>query len=655
MEKHTVFLNFIPEDQAIAEQIHDALNAAHIPVYVPPQNTAKDTILEITSQIEALAKNEGIMLVILSQRAIHNSLFISNIQYLCELTRERMALLVFQIEDLPGDNAVALYSSQAFLLRTEQDARKDLEKIITRVKRMLGMEESPLLERFPITQKGIKRVFVWVAILIFIVAIINYFFPIFGKKDGSPTQLTIEPFSGESVEQGLIVDRRFVPAYAYNDDPAAEAPFSYNPVHMFKTLTFDDPIYENLLDTTNVRFHYPPSINEMDLFLVKQSKGVLQLSASAQDIRDRLLDVRFNYLFDLSNTTYIGIRFRMEDYQGWTDVQDQIVGSINISSYLHLVDFNINKQTISIPWISDDLYELGDEWHALEFVINPDTFWATISLDGKEIGAGYFYPNGRKLVSQLFITYEMEATTDWVHFYVDEIRYGGESTILLATTPDQIDYHSTPEEIYSYNNFNDGFLLESTKENSQNIKISNGEVEFSIPAGQDFERTSIEIKDVPFSEINYIALKYRLPAGYSDCAHLFIKIQNELYFEKLGEDIEFEIGECCSSFNAALYSGMIDRKVGTVENYQPDSWHSLEMAIFKPDCVDCGDPYSLFVWHDGNVLHYFELRHLALLADPAYTSSVIVGVNRGSREEGNYLGEIDEITMGYVSSSVGNE
>jgi hypothetical protein len=126
----------------------------------------------------------------------------------------------------------------------------------------------------------------------------------------------------------------------------------------------------------------------MDLFLVKQSKGVLQLSASAQDIRDRLLDVRFNYLFDLSNTTYIGIRFRMEDYQGWTDVQDQIVGSINISSYLHLVDFNINKQTISIPWISDDLYELGDEWHALEFVINPDTFWATISLDEKKLEQG---------------------------------------------------------------------------------------------------------------------------------------------------------------------------------------------------------------------------------------------------------------------------
>lgn len=650
MEKHTVFLNFVPEDQAIAERIRNALNTTHIPVYVPPQNTGKDAILEITNQIEALAKNEGIMLVILSRHAIHNSLFISNIQYLCELTKERMALLVFQIEDLPGDNAVALYSSQAFLLRTEQDSRKDLDKIITRVERMLGIEEPPLLERFPITQKVIKRVFVWVAIFVFIVAIISYFFPIFDKKNDSMTQLTMEPFSGESVEQGLIVDRRFAPAYNYDGDPAAEAPFSYNPVYLFKTLTFDDPQYENLFDGTSMYESSANQITENDLWILKQSKGVFQISSSAQDNQRRNPTIQFNYYFDPTSTTYIGIRFRMEDYLGWTDVASQMLGRMGISDF-QFMELNLNKQTMITCFDYDTVYDLEDDWHVVELVFEPETTFLTIYLDGMAISSGNYPEELNLMHSHLWISNDMEATTEWVHFYVDEIRYGGEYLIPVAEIADQSAYHFSPDLFYYRNDFEEGLLLESIKENPHYIHVSDGEIIFRVApiSGNDF--TEIAIEEIPLSEVNYVALKYRYFQEAGECANLSILIHNETYFDAVDAYIQMMMINC-GDYWGDIGKNKISQLMINEENQQPDYWHSLEILLISPG--EGEDDYHVQLWSDGKLVHDWETSDPGYLTAPDQFSSIIFTISGGHTGDSYLQIEIDEIVLGKVFPNAGN-
>jgi len=656
MEKHTVFLNYVPEDQTIAERIRTALNAAQIPVYVPPQNTGKDAILEITSQIETLAKNEGIMLVILSQHAIRDSLFISNIQYLCELTKERMAMLIFQIEDLPEENAVALYSSQAFLLRNGSNIEKDLEKVITRAKRMLGMEGFPLLERFPITQKVTKRVFVWIAILTFLAALVNYFHPFLGKSNGATSKITLEPFSGESVEQGLIVDRRFVPEYDYEDDPAAQAPFSYNPVYLFKTLTFYDPQYENLLDGTNAYESSANQITENDLWILKQSKGVFQISSSAQDNQRRNPTIEFSYYFDPTSTTYIGIRFRMEDYLGWTDVESQMLGRMGISDF-HVITLNLNKQTMTTYFDPDMVYDLENDWHVVELVFEPDKTLITILLDGVIISSGNYPKELNLRHSQLWISNEMETTTDWVHFYIDEIRYGGNDPIPVAKTADQSAYHFSPDVIYYQNDFDEGLLSESILENAQYINISDGKINFSIPPRLDEEQepelSTIALEEIHFSEVNYIALKYRYLQEADECANLGIIIRNKLYFNLVNSYIEGTIEGCGSTFFENVGRNHMSRLIGTEENQQLNYWHNLELIII-PSHNDENN-YRVQLWADAKLVHDYGTDDPQYLTGPEQLTSINFSVFGGFTADSYAQAEIDEIRVGYVSPSIGSE
>ena len=74
-----VFINCVPEDLPWVGEVKKRLELAGLSFCVPPAALDPVTQNELVEKIRAIAVEHGCMLCILSNRAVTNSLFISNI------------------------------------------------------------------------------------------------------------------------------------------------------------------------------------------------------------------------------------------------------------------------------------------------------------------------------------------------------------------------------------------------------------------------------------------------------------------------------------------------------------------------------------------------------------------------------------------------
>ena len=120
MNKKQVFINYIPEDRVVAEQIRDWLTAEGIVCAMLTEVDSLEAHFRVVAQVEDTIEAKGALVVVLSKAALKSCWLISNAQYSCELAARRPVLVVYQIEDLPQDHPLALYYAQAAVIHASK-------------------------------------------------------------------------------------------------------------------------------------------------------------------------------------------------------------------------------------------------------------------------------------------------------------------------------------------------------------------------------------------------------------------------------------------------------------------------------------------------------------------------------------------------------
>ena len=301
-----VFINCVPEDFPLAEEIKKRLELAGLPYYVPPANLDPVTQNEMVEKIKGIATAHGCMLCILSNKAVSNSLFISNIQLMCESARTSRVLINYQVEQLENDLSIRLFDSQAYLVKKTGHPSEDISKVIQRIHQIL---HSPTWNIFQylsrhISRKALIRLFITTLILGIGGAILfNALQPApVAPLLPTPTPVVLYvPFSGQSQDLGLTVDVRSVPEYTPDTDPALEAPFSFQPTTILEQQDFSDPTFEHTYDGRKWLFTY--MLDDVSSIAVNQTNGVLQLAVAPVGDKQLNMAVSSKYLFNLEQLT----------------------------------------------------------------------------------------------------------------------------------------------------------------------------------------------------------------------------------------------------------------------------------------------------------------------------------------------------------------
>ncbi|MCJ7626019.1 MAG: toll/interleukin-1 receptor domain-containing protein, partial [Anaerolineaceae bacterium] len=327
MNEQQVFINFVPQDLETANQIREKLEAENISCYMLPAVDDMETHFKVVQQIESMIDAKGAIVTIVSREALKNNWIISNAQYSCELAGRRTMLVIYQIEEIPQNNPLALYYAQAVVINASRKTDTSFSKLVNNAKRILQRIDVPDTFRpRRIPQKIIKRIVVITAVLGMLLGIGNYFLQMISEANRNLPQVIAtpvvfdDPFSGESLDQGIIIDRRYVPESMPPGNPQAEAPFHFQPEYIYKRFSFDDPALENVnpIDEGG----YSGSITLADQYIIRQTNGVLQYAVAPQ-INGGVGNSGFhstwffNHLIQTGDFEYMGLRFRIDDYQGW--------------------------------------------------------------------------------------------------------------------------------------------------------------------------------------------------------------------------------------------------------------------------------------------------------------------------------------------------
>ena len=128
-----------------AEQLKTELQKAGIQILLPEYKGELADVKTTIQQIESIAENGGVMLLLLSAKAVKDPLFISNTQYFCELTGKKQSLLFCKIEDLPKENAITLYYPRGVMINISSQLQNGMKKVVINAKRLLGMETQGMM------------------------------------------------------------------------------------------------------------------------------------------------------------------------------------------------------------------------------------------------------------------------------------------------------------------------------------------------------------------------------------------------------------------------------------------------------------------------------------------------------------------------------
>ena len=654
MENPIVLLNFVPEDKAAAEKLKDGLVNCGFSVVMPGETTSLQATERLIKEIETVAEKNGLMVLVLTKNAIHDNLFISNTQYFCELAGKRQTLLICKMEEVPRENPVALYYPRAITINASSDETKWMPKVEESARRLAGLLTSSHSSPRRISKRAIQSI-TWIVASLAILGGIGSFFMDFynerqaiieaAKAAAQEPVVINEPFQNESIDQGLIVDQRFLPSYVAAGDPSAEAPFSKEPAFVSQRLTFDDPRFENTIDNSMIGFQNV-SIREEDFKLINQQNDVLHIAATTSEEIKQKIFIPIKYFYSVSDVSYMGIRFRIEDYQGWSDIDKPMGGYIGTDDFpLGILD--LSKQTISN---GDKTVFLGTTWHALESVIDADTNTITVLLDGEELAKLHELPASYDL-TYLFFQVSLDYSTDWASLDIDEIVYGGDAPVSTHKEPEDAIYNFTVDDPIYENSFSDLSINQYITSNQNAFSVEDGKLQVHFNQGLQSDQANIRIPTEPITETNYYSLKYRIvdtPNKYwTYNGFLDISIQN------MNFDDSTQLS-CQTSLHSSLYRIQTSPQemqeiVGSVDNFQAGLWHTMEIVIVPT--TENNNFYTIQFWHDNILMTEKTIENPDLFTDDSSPLFVGYSIYPGDLSFGPITVEIDEITRGFLPES----
>ena len=654
MEKSLVFLNHVPEDGAVAESLKNQLQNSGFSVVMPEEIFTLQDMDRLLRQLETVAAKNGLMVLVLSSNAVKNNLLISNTQFFCELTGKRQALIICKMEEVPRENPVALYYPRAITINASSDETKWMPKVEESARRLAGLLTTGHSSPRRISKRAIQTIAVIVASLATLGGIASFFLDFYHERQAiieaakaaaqEPVVIN-QPFQNESIDQGMIVDQRFLPSYEAVGDPSAEAPFSIEPAYVFQRLTFDDPRFENTIDNSMIGFQNV-SIREEDFKLINQQSDVLHIAATTSEEIKQNIYIPIKYFYSVSDVSYMGIRFRIEDYQGWSDIDKPMGGYIGTDDFpLGILD--LSKQTISN---GDKTVFLGTTWHALESVIDADTNTITVLLDGEELAKLHELPASYDL-TYLFFQVSLDYSTDWASLDIDEIVYGGDAPVSTHKEPEDAIYNFTVDDPIYENSFSDLSINQYITSNQNAFSVEDGKLQVHFNQGLQSDQANIRIPTEPITETNYYSLKYRIvdtPNKYwTYNGFLDISIQN------MNFDDSTQLS-CQTSLHSSLYRIQTSPQemqeiVGSVDNFQAGLWHTMEIVIVPT--TENNNFYTIQFWHDNILMTEKTIENPDLFTDDSSPLFVGYSIFPGDLSFGSITVEIDEIKRGFLPES----
>jgi hypothetical protein len=453
------------------------------------------------------------------------------------------------------------------------------------------------------------------------------------------------PFADESIDQGLVVDRRALPVYQATDQPDQAALFYYEPAAIHERITFDDPEFENSLDYSVIG-EQNESIREGDLRSMIQQNGVLHMAARTAFQDEVNVYITVNHLFSLADTSYIGIRFRLGDYQGWSDAHQPTEGYIGTDSF-PLAGIDLSRQIISLNGQS---VFLGTAWHTLEGVVSADQRQLQIYLDGKPFTQVNGLPQSYWM-NRLGIAYTVRYATDWVNLYVDEIVFGGDAPLKFASETEEAKYHYSLETPEYFNDFQDASVNQSIVEGDRFQTIEEGHLRVDFPQGKMQMSSEIAIPTQSLDQVNYYAAKYRViqtPQKFWNYDGFF---QIGLESPQFPQQFELIIQ---ASLDVARYSGSAGERqyfeaVGSEQNFQTEGWHTMEWVMFPAEEGDSA--YLMQYWFDQRLISERLINNPDGIDYVSTPLKIEYSISSGDASFGPISVEIAELVSGYLPLS----
>jgi hypothetical protein len=665
MDKKTIFINCAPDDHAIGEKIQEELQANGFSCYYPNDDDTVAQTFSLVEKLDEISHSGGIMVAILSESALENARFISNVQYFCELSGKKRVIVFYQTDSISRENPVALYYPQSVLVKGKNKIHASLNNVVINVKRLLGIKTPPTIPK-RIPAKVIWRWALSVVILSLMAGVISFFRqemntppePIIMPATPTPIVMNI-PFSQDSIDQGLIIEQSSMPLYQPKGNPKEEAPFYHQPETLTKILTFTDPAFNNVFKADEI-IHHGSNIGNTDLFVVKQINEVLQISVQGQ--RPTYQDFAFRYYFPLSEIQYIGIRFKLGDFSGWITPEEETNVDFNLSGTecIFLGQIDMQRQLYK----TDPDYFLGTTWHTLEMIFDHDQQEVITFLDGNEVDRSSQNLELNQL-SQLSSSLSVFSSTEWLSLYIDEINYSVVPNQPPAENPEDAPFSLIPDELHFQSQFNDAFLEYNVSGYTDNLSMKDEQMAFHIPESVSGNEYWISLTPEPLSAVNYYAIRYRFDPMPIDPwllgRNLSMKLVPNTKQDRVDEDsIIFSISnnsllypEFLMTLRPSVYSsedesiGQFSGLYGGPDNLEAGYWHTLEYLIY-PTTDSTG--YHAQSRIDGFIISDGPI-YLPQLEDNPETARLrlVIDVFSGAYGTQPFSGKIDEIITGYVN------
>jgi hypothetical protein len=650
-----IFINFVPEDFPHLEEIKKRLELAGLRYYLPPADDNPVNQHAIVEKIKEIAGSHGCMLCILSNQAVSNSLFIGNIQLMCETARSSRVLIEYLIEDLGNDQSIRLFASQAYQVKRSRQSSEDGTDIIKRINQVIhppARNVFKFLLRY-ISGKALIRLFIAVLVLGVGGSILFNVLQPAPSEPNLPTPTPVVmfvPFSGQSQDAGLIVDARSVPDCIPETVPVLEAPFLFHPATILDHQEFSDPAFEHTYDTRKWLFSY--MLDDVSSVAVTQTNGVLQMAVAPIGGQALSIGLNSKYLFNLEQLSYLGFRFRLDDYQG--RVQD---ATIFRSAFSMVPGEAVTNLDISINGISQILsnehdISLGSRWHTVEMLGQPDKHFMDLYLDGKKIRTISFTDDQLVLWRHYGFSMLVSNTSDWVRIQIDEVIFGADRPIPQTIRPEDASYRFTPDTVALHEGFETSALDQALVDGAGFVSQSQGVVSFRIPAGKDNPGIQFRYPGKPISENNYYAARFRFTSPddnyWANWASLYIGLVN-LTFQSQG-GFNLYLGSMRQELNFQGHSGSnnVTNAFAYNQNAAPGNWHTLEMII-EPVTAGSLD-YTVSYWVDGGLLGRSNLQDSAPFLDASAPLVAVIQINSGSNRQNVFSGDIDDLVIGAISA-----
>jgi hypothetical protein len=652
-----IFINCVPEDLSHAEEIKRRLEIAGLLYYTPPVKLNPALQVDMVEKIRGIAVRHGCMICILSQNALSNSIFISNIQLMCETARNNRVLVFYQVEQLESDQNVRLFTSQAYQVKNSAHTSEDVSMVIKRINQILQPPTRnvyQILSRI-VSRKALTRLLVTVAVLAVIASVLFNFSQKAPPAPVLPTPTPVviyAPFSGQSQNAGLAVDTSKVPDFKPDTDPAVAAPFAFQPAYVYMQDNFNDPAFDHSYDGQKWALNYN-QLESVPGMAINQANGVLQLAVAPTGEQRAYLIFNSKYMFNPQQVTYLGYRFRLNDYQGKIKENTSVNGGFTYQ-YDDIPDIpNLQFDGLSQKmFINNTEIALGSHWHTLEMVSQKDKKLIDVYLDGTKINTLSLDEGQFDRWMHANFAIGVSGTTDWVSLQIDDVIFGGDGPGAPALRPEDAAYRFTPDTIDLHEDFSTPLPQQVLRNGSEFVTQSGGALAFRFPAGQDDQVINLEFPTKPINENNYYAMRFRFTSPddnyWAAWERIFLGITNQDQFSWNNLNWQYFLNtEAIRHEYTFSGTGLPSYPFG--QNRSLGSWHTIEM-IFKPP--DGNSPaYTAFFWVDGYLMGKGSLnQESAVLSQGNSSLGALIQIESGNYRQEVFSGEIDDLVIGTIAS-----